>query len=185
MMSIIVRAALLMAFVAAAAACGTARAAVPVERPALEVPPVPPRNVEPVLLPPAPPPEPVPDLPPPTSTAARAKPVPPATAKPDPKAETPPVEPAAPPPAPTPPLRTPGTPDADEATRRVREISRRAQNILDNTDYGLLSRERKAQYDNAKLLITQTDAAIKVSNFEFARNLAEKAERLARELQGR
>lgn len=165
------------------AACSTARAvAPPVERPVLEVPPVPPRLVEPVPLPPPPGPEPVPELPPASPTKPNAKPAG-STAKPENKPETQPVEP--PPVPPTPPLRTPGTPDAAEATRRIREISARAQSILDNTDYQLLNQERQAQYQNAKLLINQSEEAIKAANFEFARNLAEKAERLAKELKDR
>jgi hypothetical protein len=35
------------------------------------------------------------------------------------------------------------------------------------------------------MLITQSEDALKSTNFEFARNLADKAERIARELQGR
>ncbi|CAN5643752.1 hypothetical protein BH23ACI1_BH23ACI1_20680 [soil metagenome] len=171
----------------AAASCSTARAAAPVERPALHVPPVPPRIVEPVALPapPAPAPDPVADLPPPAA-GARSKPVAPPS-KPDPKAEVQP-EPATPPPPAqpaVPPLRTPGTPDAREATRRIVEISARAQAILNITDYQALNPERKAHYQHTQLLISQADDAIKAANFEFARNLAEKAERLAKELQSR
>jgi hypothetical protein len=176
------RAALLILVSLTGAACSTAGAiAPPVERPALDVPPVPPRLVEPVPLPPPPGPEPVPELPPQSTTKPTTKPAV-GTAKPDPKVEPPPVEP--PPVPPTPPLRTPGTPDAAEATRRIREISARAQSILDTTDYQQLNQERQAQYQNAKLLINQSEEAIKASNFEFARNLAEKAERLAKELRG-
>lgn len=167
----------------AGAACTTARAvAPPIERPALDVPPVPPRLVEPVPLPPPPGPEPVPDLPPAT-VKPNSKPAS-SSAKPDPKTETPPAEPPAPA-TPPPPLRSPGTPDAAEATRRIREISGRAQGILDTTDYQVLNAERQAQYQHAKLLINQSEEAIKAANFEFGRNLAEKAERLAKELQGR
>ena len=61
----------------------------------------------------------------------------------------------------------------------------RAQSILDGTHYQSLSPERQAQYENAKRLISLSEDAIKASNFEFARNLAEKAERLAKELQNR
>lgn len=168
----------------AAAGCGTVRAVAPppVEMPALQVPPVPSRLVEPVPLPPPPPPGPelVPDLPPPSEKPKPAA----AAAKPDPKAETPPAEPPAPV-TPAPPLRRPGTPDADEATRAIREISRRAQVILANTDYGQLTPEQQAHYQQAQHLINQSEEAIKASNYEFGRNLAEKAERLAKELRGR
>lgn len=175
---------------ATAAACTTTRAAMPVERPALDVPPVPPRLVEPAPLPLAQPPKPDPvgDLPAAPATAGKpaAKPSPPPT-KPDPKAETPPADPPATPEAQAavPPLRTPGTRDAQEATRLILEISARAQEIVDRTDPRTLNRERRAQFEHTKLLISQAGDAIKAANFEFARNLAEKAERLAKELQGR
>ena len=171
---------------ATGAACTTARAAVPVERPALDVPPVPPRMVEPVPLPQPLRPDRVGDLPAAPAGKASAKPSTP-TAKPDPKAETPPADPPATPETPpaVPPLRTPGTRDAQEATRLILEISARAQEIVDKTDAGSLSRERRAQFEHTKLLISQAADAIKAANFEFARNLAEKAERLAKELQGR
>lgn len=172
------------------AACTTTRAAMPVERPALDVPPVPARLVEPAPLPLAPPlrPEPVGDLPAAPATAGKASAKPSAPpAKPDPKAETPPADPPATPEAqPTvPPLRTPGTSDAQEATRLILAISARAQKIVDKTDPGSLNRERRAQFEHTKLLISQAADAIKAANFEFARNLAEKAEKLAKELQGR
>jgi hypothetical protein len=183
--------AVLLALAALGSACATTHAVAPVERPALEVPPAPPRLVEPVMLPQAPGPEPVEDLPPPPSAGgASAKPrSAPATAKPDPKAEAPPVDsppsPPPPPQAPVPALRTPDSPRAAEATKRIQEITGRAEALLKVTDFDALSRARKEQYLNAQLLISQADAAIKAANFEFARNLAEKAERLAKELQGR
>ena len=52
-------------------------------------------------------------------------------------------------------------------------------------DYARLSTERRQQYEQAKLMVTQSEDALKGSNFEFARNLADKADRLAKELQGR
>jgi hypothetical protein len=163
---------------------------VPIERPALEVPPAPPRLVEPVLLPDPPAgPAPVPDLPPPPPAGAASKPKPaPATSKPDPKPEPPAPDPPSPPPTTqpsVPPLRTPDSPGAAEATRRILEITARAEGLLKVTDFQALSRAKREQYLNAQLLISQAEAAIKAANFEFARNLAEKAERLAKELQGR
>jgi outer membrane biosynthesis protein TonB len=179
---------LLMVLAAAGAAgCATTQANAPVERPALEVPPVPERVIEP---PPAPQmaPEPVPDLPP---VAPNPRPRPPQrdTTKPEPKPETPAVEapPTAPAPAPptVPPLRTASSPDSAEAARLISDIRNRAQKLLDDTDYRKLTREQQAQYDNAKRFIGETDEALKTKNFEFAKGVAEKAERLARELQGR
>jgi outer membrane biosynthesis protein TonB len=177
---------------AAASGCATTQANAPVERPVLEVPPVPPRLIEPPPPPQLPPPEPVPDLP---AAPANPRPRPQGArdnnARPDPKvAETPPVEapvPVAQPPvqAAVPPLRMPSTPEGAEATRQIREITQRAQGILNTVDYRMLTPERRAQYDSAKMFITQAEDAIKAANFEFARSVAEKAEKLARDLQSR
>jgi hypothetical protein len=184
-----VRTLAVVALAALVSACGATHAAVPIERPALDVPPAPPRLVEPVPLPPPPGPELVGELPPPPPAGATTKPKPSTTTtKPDPKAETPPPDPPAPPPAAqpsVPPLRTPDSPGAAEATRRIREITQRAEALLKAIDVQTLNRARREQYLNAQLLISQAEAAIKAANFEFARNLAEKAERLARELPGR
>jgi hypothetical protein len=178
---------LVLGLAAGAAGCATTQAKAPVDRPALEVPPVPPRVI---AAAPAPQlaPEPVPDLPP---APANPRPRPPQrdTSKPEAKPETPPVEaPAAPPPAQqpvVPPLRTGGSPDSAEAARQITDIRNRAKKLLDDTDYRKLTRDQQAQYDNAKRFIDETDEALRTKNFEFARGVAEKAERLARELQGR
>jgi hypothetical protein len=170
-----------------ASACATTQASAPVERPALEVPPVPPRVIEPAPAPLAAP-DPVAELPP---APAPPKPRPPQrdTTKPDPKPEVPAVEPppSTPPAAqpPVPPLRTASSPDSAEATRQISDIRNRAKKLLEGTDYQKLSQEQQAQYDNAKRFIDEADEALKAKNFEFARGVAEKAERLARELQGR
>jgi len=189
-----------------ASACATARAAAPIERPALEVPPVPPRIVEP-----APPPdpgnfEPIADLPP-------EKPVPPASAKPRPpsaretnnrdpqKAESKPPEPlpvvVEPPPTATPPappappaaaaalIRTPATADAAASERQIRDTILSAQKGLSNVNFYGLSGPRKKAYNEAKDFIERAEVAIKASNFELGKDLAGKAEKLANELQGR
>lgn len=176
---------IILLFVAmGAGACATTQAKAVVDRPALEVPPVPPRVIEPA---PAPleAPEPVPELPP---APANPRPRPPQrdATKPEPKPEIPAVEPepATPPPAQpaVPPLRTGSSPDSAEAVRIITEIRNRAKKLLDGTDYRKLTREQQAQYDNAKLFIDEADEALKAKKFEFARGVAEKAERLAREL---
>lgn len=172
---------------AGGAACATTQAKAPLERPALEVPPVPARVIE---QPPAPQPapEPVPELP---TAAPNPRPRAPQrdVNKPEPKPEAPPVEPpqTTPPPAqpPVPPLRTAALPDSAETSRQITDIRNRAQKLLDATDYQKLKPEQQAQYNNAKRFIDETDEALKTKNFEFAKGVAEKAERLARELQGR
>lgn len=177
---------------AASAACASAQAKGPVDRPNLEVPPVPPRVIESTPAQELPPPEPVGELPPAAPAAPRPRPPAPARdpVKTEPKPpETPPVEQPATSTAPVVPpvsqLRTPETVDGAEASRRVRDLIDRAKKTLALIDYRRLSTERRSQYDSAKLMITQSENELKASNFEFARNLADKADRIATELQTR
>lgn len=179
-----------------AAGCRTTRAAMPVERPALAVPPAPPRVVEMVVVSEPANPEPVPDLPPPAARPA-AKPrasspreVPGKDAqKPEvkPEATVADAVPAAPPvnPAPTPVLRTPATVDTAAAERQIRETLDRATKGLENVDYGRLSDLRQKAYNETKEFIKLAEAAMRTSNFELGRELAEKAEKYALALQGR
>jgi hypothetical protein len=176
-------------------ACATTRAAAPVERPPLEVPPVPPRIIEP-----APPPEtvvePVNDLPPEKPAATPARPRPsardtsrdtqkPADPKP-PEATPAPVEqPPAPPPSPAPLIRTPATADAAAAERQIRESLGSTQKKLNSINFQRLSPERQKAYNEAKDFMEQAERAIKASNFELAKGLASTAEKLASELQSR
>lgn len=167
-------------------ACTTVRASKPIERPALEVPPPPPRVIAPLPLPDLPVIEPVMELPTnnkpesPRSRAQRERTEP----KPEPKPETPPpVEPppaAAPAPA-APVLRTAEGSDANQ----IRASIANARAILDKTNYPALKHELKNAYDQAQLFAKQADDALNAKNFVFAKELAEKAERLAKELQSR
>ncbi len=182
---------LLLAVAAVAAGCASAQAKSPADHTNLEVPPVPPRVIE-ALPVAAAPPEPVEDLPPVSAIPPRPRPAPASaardTTKADPKAaEAAPVEPppAAAPPAPAPQLRTPGTMDGAEAVRQVNEVIGRARQALGSIDYQRLSSERRSQYDSARLMLTQAVDAVKASNFELARKLAEKADVLANEMKGR
>ena len=195
------RLALLVLSSALASACVTTRAASrPVERPALEVPPAPPRVVEPAPVP-EPELEPVNDVPPPPVTAPPPKPratsprdTSKETAKPaDPKAaEVPPVQDPAPAPA-TPPqaaaapplLRTQATADVAAAERQIKDSLTRTDGILKNIHYQRLSEDRKRAYDDIKALMERADAAVKISNFELAKGLSSTAEKLAKELQTR
>lgn len=182
----------LLACAALASACTVTKAAMPIERPALDVPPAPPRVIEPAPAPELPNPEPVPPLPdkPPAATSkprpiardTTKDPQKPDTAKPDP----PPVEP--PPPAPTsqpPAVRPPATADAAAADRRIRDILGRTEDILRNIDYQRLKPERQAAYNQAKSHIEGADVALKALNFDLAKELADKADKLAKELQTR
>ena len=194
---------LLLAAGLLASACASTRAAAPVERPALEVPPVPPRIVEASPAPDLGNPDPVPDLPP-------EKPLPAASPKPRPsstprdtgrdtqKTEAKPQDPlppvadpapspaaAAPPQAAAPLIRTPATADAVASEREIREVIKKAQDGLNNVPFAQLSGQRKKAYNEAKDFIDRAEVAIKSTNFELAKELAGKAEKLANELQGR
>lgn len=188
-------AAIVLMLGALAGGCLSTRAATPIERPALDVPPVPPRSVESPPLTAHTLPEPVPDLPPSTVETPTARPRPasardvPAkeTQKPELKPDADPVEAAAQPQSPpaAPVLRTPATADAVAAERQIRDTIARAQKALDGVNYQRLSDERKKAYDQAKDFIASAEATIKASNLELAKEYAEKAEKLARELQSR
>ena len=181
------RSLLLLVVLLPLAGCAAAQAKAPIERPDLEVPPPPPRVIE-AATPSEPPlPDPVGELPA-NPVAPRPRPATPKseTARPEPPKTDPVVDttPTAPPPPVTPPpqLRTPNSPDA---ARQVREIIDRANGTLSSIDYRVLTSERRAQYDSAKLFIKQAEDAVKAANLDFAKNLADKAERIAKELQGR
>ena len=79
-------------------------------------------------------------------------------------------------------MRTPQTANDEQAEREVRSVMARAQGMLNNMDYGPLSAAARQQYDTARRFIAQADSALRIRNYVFARNLADKAETLARQL---
>ena len=172
------------------AACITTRALAPSPaRPPLEVPPVPPRVIEPAPTPPAPHVEPVGDLPA-APPATQAKPRPQRDPqKPEPKpaetatVEQPPVAPPVAPPATVPPLRIASTADAAQVERRIRDILSSANGLLSRVDYRRLNAERRKAYDQAKQFAEGAEAAIKDAKYEYALELADKAETMAKGLQ--
>lgn len=178
-----------------AAGCGVkARALAPIELPALEVPPAPPRVVEPAPLPRVEQVELVPDLPPPPDDPKPLRRSPreittKENAKPEVKPDAPAPEPTLPPPAqtpqqPAPVLRTTGA-DPAAAERRIREAVSNARGLLNSIDYEKLTEPRRSAYDQAQNNIRAAEVAINESNIELAEELAQKAEKLARELQAR
>jgi hypothetical protein len=174
-----------------AMACASAQAKAPADSPNLDVPPAPPRVIESIPAQDFALPEPVSDLPAAPATP-RPRPAPPREpVRSEPKPEpAPPEQPAAPAASPTvppavPQLRTPGSADGAEASRQVRDVIDRAKRTLGLIDYARLNKERRTQYDTAKLLMTQSEEALKSANFDIARNLADKADRIAKELQTR
>jgi hypothetical protein len=61
----------------------------------------------------------------------------------------------------------------------------RAQRDVGRVDYGKLSADGRAQYDQSKRFSAQAEEALKERNFVFAATLAEKAATLAADLLGR
>jgi hypothetical protein len=168
-----------------AAGCATTQARAP-ERPPLEVPPVPPRSIEPALVAEQLPIDPVAtqDPPPPRGLAPVAPPKP-ATrtepVKPDPGKTEPPPE-TAPPPAP--PLRLPQTVDEAAAEREIRSILERADKAMAAINLARLNANAREQYDTVTRIRQQAEDAIKARNFVYARKLAESAETIAKQLAG-
>jgi outer membrane biosynthesis protein TonB len=190
------RGACLLAATLLASACATSRAAAPVERPALEVPPVPPRIVEPAPPPETSMPEPVGELPPekPATSTTRAKP--PVSKDPVRDTQKPPeakpVETPAPveqPPAPAQitgtQIRTPATADSAAAEKVVRDTIGRAWERLKSIDYQRLPGGAQKAYDEAKDFIQRAEVALKASNLDLAKGLASQAAKLANELPSR
>lgn len=170
---------LLLSFaVAALSACATTQARTAVAAEPLMVPPVPARVLVPEIEEVAPV-----SLGEPASTPA--KPVPTRDPKASEKPETKPEETPAPPPPraeEAPRVRTPQTANDEQAERQVRAIMARAQATLNNVDYRALSQAARQQYDTAKRFINQANSALTIRNYVFARNLADKADTLARQL---
>jgi hypothetical protein len=181
---------------AAMAACASASAKTPAERPALNVPLPPARVIESVV---EIEPEPVGDLPAPPNSSPPARPNRPAkdtsrsseAPKTEPKTEpVKPVETAPPEPPPAaaaPPaqLKTPQTADSSGAAKTVQATIDRARATLNTVSFQPLSAERKKAYNDVKNFIQQAEDAVRQSNFVFAQAVANKAETLARDLAGK
>lgn len=187
---------LLLTLLVPAAACASARAQAPPEdHPALEVPPVPPRHIQPLPVEP-PPIELVTSLPNENTPANPARPKPPqrdatnrAGSTTDPKVEakppeTPPTDPGQPAAQPVPPLRSPGDPEGPEMARQIRDTLERANRMLDKVHYPSLNGERQANYDSARSFLKQADEAVKKNDLITAKSLAERAETIAKALAG-
>ena len=179
------RALLLFALLLPAGACASAHARAPVEPLSLEVPPAPPRVIDPAPVEPPPIPL-VEDLAAPAASSPTVpKPRPQnrdanrPESKPEVKPETPEPE-AVPPPAPIAPLRTGTSANGPEAERQIRDTLSRANKLLETVDVRGLSEDRKAAYDSVKDSISRAVEALKASNVVVARSLADRAENIAR-----
>ena len=169
--------------VASGVACAKARPVVVApEGPPLVVPAPPARVLEPVQelvsIPLAPGPEP---------ESAPVAVAPPAPRRPagDPRPQPAPP-PAVAPPVPTAPrdLRTPSV-ATGEGERSVRDVLARAARDLGRVDYGQLSADGRAQYEQSRRFSAQAEDALRDRNLIFAATLADKAATLAAELLGR
>jgi type IV secretory pathway VirB10-like protein len=147
-----------------------ARVLAPVEEPVIEV--TPPPELPAAAAPPRTPPR------PPVRRAEQPQP----PVDPAPVAVAPPVEPA--PEAPRE-LR-PASPAGEAAAEKgVRDTLALAARDLGGVNYGRLSADAKAQYDQSKRFTQQAEQALKDRNFVFAATLADKAATLAAGLTGR
>lgn len=150
--------------------------------PALEVPPAPPRNLEPTE---AQAPAPVPLVDAPTRTVERPRVAVPSTQREriEPKPE-PPSEPAraddGKPAAAT--LQTTTTDRESDVERRIRGLLQAASTDLNRIDYRKLNPDPQLQYDTAKSFIRQSEEALKSKNLVLAQTMAEKAATLASQL---
>jgi hypothetical protein len=167
--------------------CRTPQVRTVPEMPALEVPPPPPRNVEPAD---AAVPQPIPLV----EAPARTAPPPPPVVLPSPPKEAVRVDPPKPEPVPEQPkppeeTRSPATTlqttTADregELERRVRASLKTAADVLNRVDYRKLNADVQLQYDTAKSFIRQAEDALKTKNLVFAQTMADKAVTLAGQL---
>ena len=178
----------LAALSVASAGCHRAHAKTLPESPPLEVPAVPPREVEPievetpqpVPLPEEPARTPTPRLRPSTPQAPRAE----SPKTEPPKTEQPPVETPKPEEPAKPPALLQTTPPNTEGDqeRGIRATLMRAQTDLNRVDAARLTADARVQYDTAKSFIRQADQAIRAKNLLFAKSVAEKAAVLAAQL---
>jgi hypothetical protein len=187
---------LIVLSVVGGSACLTGRAQTQTESPALDVP-APPDRVVPQVPPPEPPLpaiEPVEDLssgtkpaPPTRNKPLASRPTPQDPPKPEAKPDPPATAEAPPPvtPAPAPQLKLPENADPGVMSRTIRDTIERTRRMLGGTDRTKLSALRQKAFDDAQLFMKQAEDALNTKNLKFAMELAEKAERLAKEVQNR
>ena len=171
------------------AGCASAAAKAPPDRPTLEVPAPPAKVVEPSPRP-EPVIEPAPELPPATPSNTRtAKPPSREPTRTDPKPESThateapstPVPPVTPPPQ----LRPANTPDASEVAKQAQSAVEHAKQALNSLNSKQLTKANRPVYEDAQRVLTLAEEALKKSDFDNAKKLAEKVESTARELGAR
>jgi hypothetical protein len=163
--------------VAGVSGCHQAPPKLPPPMPALEVPLPPGRLIVPSPIPePKPEPTPTPVAPPPVHQPA-ATPAPrPAERSTPPPAPTPTPEPT-PPPSNSQVLQT--TSDVSGIDQKTRAQLASARHDLEKIKYAALGADARVQYDAAQQYIAQAEDALKLKNYVFASQLADKAVVLA------
>jgi len=170
------------------AACHRVHANTLLESPPLEVPAVPPREVEPIEVE-TPQPMPLPEEPARTPPP-RLRPTVPQVPRAEqprtepPKTEQPPVEAPKPEEPAKPPALLQTTPPNTEGDleRGVRATLTRAQTDLNRVDAARLTADARVQYETAKSFIRQGEQAVRAKNLLFAKSVADKAAALAAQL---
>jgi hypothetical protein len=170
----LLRAAPLLCLLAAASACAKVQAKTPAPLPPpppLETPAPDPRLIIPVPV--------EPDVPPPAPAAATA-PAPtrrdPSTAKPPP-----PAPPTTPPPAspPEPPPVLQATPSMSQVETEARNLLASANHLMNRVQVWTLDDQGMANWKHVRNLIAAANRALDSKSFDYARQVAGKAARLA------
>jgi outer membrane biosynthesis protein TonB len=178
------------ALAASAVGCAKARAESVADGPPLQVPEPPERVLSPVEEPLVATTPPAAELEPPVAAAPPPR-TPPARPAPEPKPQpTTPAAAVAPPATAAPPTRAPvetrelrpASPTTADTERSVRDLLARAARDLGRVDYGRLSADGRAQYEQSRRFSTQAEEALRERNLVFAATLADKAATLAAEL---
>ncbi len=160
----------------AVSACGKVQASTPAPMPALAIPEPPERQIVPLPIP-EPPPEPSPT---PLATPPARPPAPTPVTRPAERQAPPPASTPVPEPTPSPTalvLQT--TPNVGELEKTAQAQLAAAKRDLEKVTYKTLSADARLQYDTARQYIGQAEDALKIKNFVFAGQLAEKAAVLA------
>ena len=162
--------------VAGVSACGKVKASVPQPLPALEMPAPPGRLIVPTIIP-----DPVPEPVAPATVQPPARQNNPPAARPE-QRTTPPATSTPPLPEPTPPAAPPvllTTPNVGDLEQKARNNMEAARRDLGKVNAKALSADARLQYETALQYIGQADDALKMKNYVFAAQLAEKAATLA------
>lgn len=165
---------LLLAVAAGACAKPQARTLAPLPPPPLETPAPEPRLIIPV------PAEPEDVPPPPTTAAAPAPKRDPSTAKPPPATPPPTPPPASPPPDPQPVLQP--TPNMGQLETEARNLLASANHNLTRVQVWTLGDQGIANWKYVRYLIAAAQRALDLKSFDYAKQVAGKAARLAAQL---